>query len=242
MKHLLFAVASTAAFFLPADADAEPRPDPNVVTLPTFIFDQRHAITAGVAFLVEEEGQRYMATAYHVLGPAGGLKTRISPRDVPREVKAIVGLCLGDATTVIMGTPVLPVADARSFDDAGGEADLTFASVPGAGGPPGLKLGDKLPKVGERVWLFLRLVDRDRPTLYPATISEATATYVQYTMEEPSLNLRASSGAPVLNKDGLVVAMHLGYGTRSDALVCVATPAPAIRQRLLAAKQPDKKP
>src|SRR5687767_2264228 len=113
MKRLFFAVASSAVFCLSAFGDTEPRPDPNVITLPTFIFDQRHAITAGVAFLVEEEGERYMATAYHVLGPAGGLKTRIAPRDVPREVKAIVGLCLGDASTVIMGAPVLPVPDAR---------------------------------------------------------------------------------------------------------------------------------
>jgi len=242
MKRLLFAAVFPAAICLPVFAQSEPKPDPNVVTLPTFIFDQRHAITAGVAFLVEEQGQRYMVTAYHVLGPAGGLKTRIAPRDVPHEVKAIVGLCLGDTNTVVVGAPVLPVPDARSFDQAGGEGDVTFAVVPGSGGAQGLKLSDKLPKVGERVWLFLRLVDRDRPTLYPATVSEAAATYVQYTMEEPSLNLRASSGAPVLNKDGAVVAMHLGYGKKSDELSCIAAPAAAIRQRLLAAKQPDKKP
>ena len=242
MKNLLLTAVSAAALCLPTFADTEPRPDPNVVTLPTFIFDQRHAITAGIAFLVEEQGQRYMVTAYHVLGPAGGLKTRIAPRDVPREVKAIVGLCLGDASTVIVGAPVLSVADARPFDEAGGEADLIFASVPGPGGPPGLKLADKLPKAGERVWLFLRLVDRDRPTLYPATVSEATESYVQYAMDEPSLNLRASSGAPVLGKDGAVVAMHLSFGKKSDALVCIATPVTSIRKRLLAAKQAEKKP
>lgn len=242
MKRILLTVASAATLCSPILAQAEPKPDPNVVMLPTFIFDQRHSITAGVAFTVEEQGQRYLTTAYHVLGPAGGLQTRIAPRDVPREVKAIVGLCLGDATSVVLGTPVLPVNDARSFDETGGEADVTFANLPGTGGAAGLRLADKLPKVGERVWLFLRLVDRDRPTLYPATVSEATATLVQYAMEEPSLNLRASSGAPVLNKDGAVVAMHLGYGKKADALVCIAAPAPAIRQRLLAAKQLQKKP
>ena len=242
MKRLLLAAASIAAFCLPTFADSEPKPDPNVITLPTFIFDQRHAITAGVAFLVEEQGQRYMTTAYHVLGPAGGLKTRIAPRDVPREVKAIVGLCLGDASTIVVGAPVLPVLDARPFDETGGEADITFARVSGTGGAAGLKMADKSPKVGERVWLFLRLVDRDRPTLYPATVSEATESFVQYAMDEPSLNLRASSGAPVLNKDGAVVAMHLGYGKKSDALVCIAAPVTAIRQRLLAAKQAEKKP
>jgi hypothetical protein len=242
MKRLILTAASAAAICAPIFARAEPKPDPNVVMLPTFIFDQRHSITAGVAFTLEEQGQRFLTTAYHVLGPAGGLQTRIAPRDVPREVKAIVGLCLGDASTVVLATPVLSVVDARSFDEAGGEADVTFANVPGTGGTAGLKLADKLPKVGERVWLFLRLVDRDRPTLYPATVSEATPTYVQYAMDEPSLNLRASSGAPVLNKDGAVVAMHLGYGKKSDALVCIAAPAQAIRERLSAARQLQKKP
>jgi hypothetical protein len=241
MKRILFLLFSIAALCEPLAVRAEPRPDLNSVTLPTFIFDQRHAITAGVAFLVEEQGQAYLATAYHVLGPAGGLKSKIAPRDVPREVRAMVGLCLGDTRTLLLGSPMLLVSDARSFDEDGGEADVAFAAVKDRGGATPLKLGNALPKVGDRVWVLVRLVDRDRPTLYPATVSEAKPTLVQYAMEDADLNMRAASGAPVLSGDGAVVAMHLGHGKTEDRLVGIAAPAPAIRERLVGAVKDEKK-
>ena len=238
MKTLLFACLVGLAIV----AKAEPRVDTNAVTLPTFIFDQRHAVTAGIAFLFEEGGQQFLATAYHVLGPSGGLRTKIAPRDVPREVKAIAALCLGDGQTVLLTGPALPVPDARSYDANGGEADVTLAPMKTVGGPRPLKLATALPKVGTRVWLFVRLVDRDRPTLYPARIVEAKPTYVQYTLEDEKLNLRAASGAPVVAEDGTVVAMHLGYGKTDEALVGISTPAGAIRERLSAALRPSGKP
>lgn len=213
-------------------AFAEPRPDVNSITLPTFIFENRHAITAGTAFVLEHEGKSYLTTAYHVLGPPGGLKTRISARQVPQEVRAITALCLGDTRTVLLGTPLLLVDDAKPFDESGGESDVTFAVLAYPAGPRALKLSEAELKAGERVWLFARLVDRDRPTLYPATIKEATAAVVQYTMDDAGLNLRGLSGAPVLREDGTVAGMHLGFGATDDALIGAAAPAAAMRQRL----------
>ncbi len=81
MKRILALLA-----IIPALADAEPKPDPNCITLPTFIFDQRHAVTAGVAWPVAEAGKQYLVTAHHILGPAGGIKTQLTPRDDAADV------------------------------------------------------------------------------------------------------------------------------------------------------------
>jgi hypothetical protein len=217
---------------------AEPRPNPNAVTLPTFIFGQRHAVTAGHAFLLEEKGERFLVTAYHVLGPPGGLKTKIAARDVPREVKAIAGLCLGDGETVLLGAPLLLVENAKPFDADGADRDVVFAKVKASGGPTPFTLSSGTLKLGDRVWLFARLLDRDRPMTYPAEITELSPGIVQYRMEDPTLNLRALSGAPVVNADGAVVAMHLGFGQKEEALMGAAAPAAGIRERLSAAPRP----
>lgn len=232
MKRILLAALLVLRCSVPG---AEPRPDPNSITLPTFIFEQRHAITAGVAFLVEEEGRHFLVTAYHVLGPPGGLKAKIPPRDVPREVKGIAGLCLGDGETILLGAPLLLVEDAKPFDPEGADRDVTFALVKTPGRQKPFKLSKATPPVGERVWLFARLLDRDRPTLYPAEITELSPGVVQYRMDDPSLNLRALSGAPVLGTDGSVVAMHLGFGRKDETLVGAAAPAEGLKQRLSAA-------
>ncbi len=219
----------------------EPRPDANALTLPTFLFERRHAITAGVAFLAEENGQRFLVTAYHVLGPAGGLKVRIAPREVPREVKAIAGLCLGESEkVVVVGAPVLLVEDARPIDDQGGEHDVTLALVKDSNGPTPLKLSVKASAVGDRVWLFGRMMDRDRPMTYAGKITQVSATTLQYELEDSSLNLRALSGAPILAEDGSVVGMHLGFGKMDDKLVAAAAPAVAIRERIAAATRKEE--
>ena len=219
----------------------EPRPDANALTLPTFLFERRHAITAGVAFLAEENGQRFLVTAYHVLGPAGGLKTQIAPREVPREVKAIAGLCLGESEkVVVIGAPLLIVEDARAIDDQGGQHDVTLALVKDTGGPTPLKLSEKGAAVGDRVWLFARMMDRDRPMTYAAKITQVSATALQYELEDASLNLRALSGAPIVAEDGSVVGMHLGFGKMDDKLVGAAAPAAAIRERIAAATKKEE--
>jgi hypothetical protein len=233
-RLLLLSLLAASACSLRA---AEPRPDPNCITLPTFVFERRHAITAGVAFLLQENGRRYLVTAYHVLGPPGGLKAKILPRDVPREVKGIAGLCLGDSETILLGAPLLLVEDAKQFDADGADRDMVFALVKSPAPPAALALSKTTPAVGARVWLFARLLDRDRPTPYPAQVTEASPAVLQYRMEDPSLNLRALSGAPVLAEDGTVV-VHLGFGRKEESLIGAAAPAAAIRERLATAAKP----
>ena len=66
-------------------------------------------------------------------------------------------------------------------------------------------------------------------------LSAASATALQYALDDPGLNFRALSGAPVLAEDGTVAGMHLGHGKDGDKLIGAAAPAAAIRERIVAA-------
>jgi hypothetical protein len=237
MKHLLALLA-----LFPAFAGAEPKPDLNCITLPTFIFEQRHATTAGVAWPLAEAGKNYLVTVHHILGPAGGIKTQLSPREVAREVKAVVGLCLGDKTTVLLGMPALLVPNAKLYDENGGDADIMLARLPDLRGVKPLVLAAAAPKKDDPAWIFVRLVDRDRPTLYPVTVIEVTPGFIQYKFEDKSLNLRAATGAPVLNAAGEVISMHLGFGSQISSLIGISCPVTGIRARIREAESGEKQP
>jgi hypothetical protein len=135
----------------------------------------------------------------------------------------------------LLATPLLLVEDAKPFDAEGAERDMAFAVLKGGKRPAPLKLSNAASAVGDRVWLFARLADRDRPSAYGASVTDVSAGTVQYRFDDSSLNLRSLSGAPVIGADGTVVGMHLGYGSKDDKLVGAAAPASAIHERLTAA-------
>lgn len=220
-------------------AEADPKVDANALLLPTFLLEDQPPLSAGFAFLFEEEGQRYAATAYHIFGPPGGLPRKLSPREVPRAVKALAGLCLGDTHTVVVAQPALYVEDARAVDPQGAEADVTIFQVPDTRVKAVVRLASVPAKAGQKVWLLARLVDRAEARLYPAKVLEAAPKVLRYQFENAELNLIACSGAPVVDEFGRVAGMHLGFD-RKDKLTGIAIPAAAVRERLKAAVGEDK--
>jgi hypothetical protein len=237
MKHFFAAIAAAV---LSCVAWADPKADGNALLLPTYIFEQNPPVSAGFAYVFEEAGQRYAATAYHVFGPPGGLRRELSARELPEEVKALAGICMGRGNTVIVAQPALYVEGARAMDAAGAEADVAFFRVPDVRAKAAFRLATIPAKPGDRVWLFARLMDRVEARLYPAKIVVITPKVVRYQFENPALNLVACSGAPVLDEFGVVAAMHLGYVKQGDELSGLAVPASALRERFNAAAGLDR--
>lgn len=232
MNRLL---TSIFAVVLGATALADPKADANALLLPTYIFEAQSPVSAGYAFLFDEGGQRFAATAYHVFGPSGGLRSRMSPRQVADDVKAMAGLCMGNGHTVVVAQPALFVEGARPVDAKGAESDVALFRVPDPRAKAALRLATVPARNGGKVWLFVRLVDRAEARLYPAKLVEVTPKVMRYELENPELNLAACSGAPVLDEFGVVTAMHLGYLKKDGVLSGIAAPAGALRERLAAA-------
>jgi len=231
---------SLALFLLlVVSALAEPKVDRNALLMPTYIFEQQPPISAGFAFIFESGEQRFAATAFHVFGPPGGMRVALSAREIPTEVKALAGLCMGNGSTVVVAQPALNVEDARAVDDKGGEADVTLFRVPDVRAKAALRLATVPAKVGDKVYVLTRLFDRAEARLYPAKIIEATPKMVRYRLDDGTLNLRACSGAPVVDEFGVVVAMHLGYNKTVDGIEGAATPAAAVQEKLNAATKQE---
>jgi len=175
--------------------------------------------TAGTAFAVQLPGQSRMivVTALHLLGPDGGLQGEIQPRDVGRGVKSVVLQDLFDERREVdIGAEALIIPDAAPLGRPSKAGDIIAFWAPKEAKLRPLQLASRAPLEGERVWLAASLEGGAPATqrLHGATVAGLGpfGDYV-YEFDNPQLGLRATSGAPVLNSAGEVVAINLGGGS-----------------------------
>jgi hypothetical protein len=175
-------------------------------------------IAAGTAFPVQFPGQDrpLILTAIHLLGPAGGLPDDVPPTEVPRVVKGITLTdCFNPSGPSIKGGAPVVIPGAGPLGKATKAGDvLAFWGPAGPGFRPG-RLAAASPAKGERVWLAASLREGAPPAqrLHAATVLGVDESGdLEYRYDNPNLSIRATSGAPVLNAAGEVVAINLGGG------------------------------
>ena len=218
-------------------ARAEPRLPSDGLFKPTFLVSNS-SWSAGTSFLVHgSDGKSViLVTCHHLFGPAAGLEQQLTPDDIAREVRGAVGLSMQVKKSIVVAPEYLKVSGAAPMSQKGADHDVAIFVVREAEKLNVFELSEKLPAVGDAVYLFARTLGADEPKLFRATIAESTATGLSYTFDDPKIELRGTSGAPVLNEQGQVVAMNLGGGEQGGKLFGIANPATAIRQVIRSAK------
>jgi len=205
-----------------ATAVAEP-PGSVVDTLcrPTFELKDQ-PLSAGTAFLMETgvaKQPAVLVTAHHLLGPMGGLSTEVAWNDVPKAVKRATCKSIRNAAQTWIGMP-LAIPGAASFNNQTSEGlrDIALLAVQGSTTVKPLKLAAAQPKVGEPVWLVAQLVSGapKEQLLFRARVVRVQDLALNYLVDDPAgtFELRATSGAPVVNARGEVVAVNLA-GSRA---------------------------
>ncbi|MBF5043372.1 trypsin-like peptidase domain-containing protein [Aggregicoccus sp. 17bor-14] len=128
---------------------------------------------------------------------------------------------------------VLP-ATAHGAPPGDNSKDLAAFIAPESAASRVLPLATQNPKVGDDVWLVAEVRGgRSVGThLHRARVVESKRTTLAYTFEDPTLELRATSGAPVVNAKGEVVGVNLGGGHQGDSLYGVAHPVQSVRAHL----------
>jgi S1-C subfamily serine protease len=173
------------------------------------------------------------------LGPAGGLPKNIAPRNVPAAVSKVSLIeCFNETFKVEIDGKPLAILDAAPLRTQSAAGDiLAFWTSPDPRLAP-RPLAERAPNKDEPVWLAAQLVQgapRTRRLHRGAAVGTDEDGDFIFKFENAAISLRATSGAPVLNAAGEVVAINLGAGRKDGQMIGIANPVDRFRKFLEAA-------
>ena len=237
MLPLLLSFTAAAALADP------PRTVVDTLCRPTFELKDQ-PLSAGTAFLMEtgvEKQPVVLVTAHHLLGPMGGLTTEVAWNDVPKSVKRASCKSITAPAQSWTGIP-LAIPGAASFNNQTREGlrDIALLTVQGKPAAKALKLAPAQPKLGDTVWLVAQLVSgapKDK-LLFKAKVSRVQDLALNYIIDDPdgTFELRATSGAPVVNDRGEVVAVNLAGGRVAEGFNLAGISINVVRKALESVK------
>ena len=213
---------------------------PHAVVRPMFMVGDKQ-LHAGTGFVIRAQDRGpVLITAQHLFSPAGGLERTIAWQDMPRAVRSVYATSLDDQLVIVAGGAPLAIEGAEGMSEArlGGDVALFPLTTLGGAVQP-LELAAAPPRVGDRVTLLAEVYSGGTGLRHGATVLEVGADHVAYVFDEP-IELRATSGAPVVDASERVVAINLGGRDLEDGRIVglgnsIASFGPAIQRALAAA-------
>jgi hypothetical protein len=174
---------------------------------------------AGTAFVLASplgKNKKFLSTAHHLFGPDGGVEPQISWQALPKAVKRVTCQSTQAPAWQVIGGHPLAVKDAKSYAENGPKRDIAVFALETA--VPALTLATAEPKVGDLVWLVAQARSGAAPIqlLHKARVVEVSSDQLVYAYENKSIGLGGSSGAPVVNEFGQVVAVNFGGGKSAE--------------------------
>ncbi len=231
-----------------ADKPKPPAAPPGFVFGQTFVTDTGQ-IGAGTGFFARlpDYPRPILLTALHVLGPAGGLPKDVLPTEVPKVVKRLQLQDCFDATrTLSFTSEPLVIPEAAPLGKEGKAGDILAFWAPAKAKVHVLSLAAEAPKKGDPLWLVALVAEGPREQrLHPATMEGLTdqGGYT-YWFDDPKLtkrSMRGTSGAPVINAQGRLVAIHSGSGEQDGKLFGGGNPVERFKPYLEAAAKKSSK-
>ena len=249
-ERLAQKTAEVARAKLGARTERPDRPDrddpPPTLSAASFAFQPSFATSEGKDF---QAGKMVLArvpaapggllglSCIHIFGPDGGLARQIGSADLPAFVKKTTLIASDGGRTEIGAAFAVP--GARPFSSQGrglpdASTDLSLFRAPSELATHALELASDDPAVGDRVWLLARVAGGAAPDvfLHPAHVRVASDQILGYEFENNKLNLTATSGAPIVNAQGKVVALNLGGGLQGGKLNVFGNPISSVRKKI----------
>jgi hypothetical protein len=189
---------------------ARPTADENAVLQPAFTVEGR-SLQSGTAFLVKlASGPVLLVTAHHLFGPDGGWQRDLTWEELPKLVTGVRATSVGGA--VVTGKNALAMEGTATFHGNPAGGDVAAFRIGETGAATVLSLAPTAPKVGDRIFLLAQ-VGSDKLLRHAATVKQVSPQHVVYKFDD-ALDLRATSGAALVDAENRVVAINLGGGGR----------------------------
>jgi hypothetical protein len=221
-----------------AQAPADPPQIPDsFVFRPTF-HTSSGDVPAGTAFAVTIPGQNRLVllSAIHLLGPMGGLEADIAAEKIGTEVAELTLAPLFRGGEISLPARAITIPGASPMGNAAaGPGDVVAFWLPPNDVFEPLTLATENPPAGMRVWLVASLLGGAPASqrLHAARITaDEQADSVYYIFDKSGLEMRATSGAPIVDSEGRVVAINLGGGERKGHPFGVGNPVGRFRPAL----------
>jgi hypothetical protein len=187
-----------------------------ILYVPTFkMFSEQS--TAGTAFVIFHDKQLYGVTAQHLLGLAGGLSRDYAGTDLESQLKKVTFEPLFDGYENLISKQHTPIKTTETGASESFQSDLFITPLKTVDSLP-LLLASNPPEPGDKVLLFAAVMDSE-DLLHPAIVMSFDEDVLSYVFLNKNLNLRATSGAPVLNEAYEVIGVNLAGGTSPEGHV-----------------------
>ncbi|KYF58086.1 hypothetical protein BE08_41145 [Sorangium cellulosum] len=196
-------------------------------------------LSAGTAFFVSIPGEASPLglTAHHLFGEAGGLERQVSATELGQLVRAVrfreIDL---DEEGPLPAGPMVVLPSAGHAREAGDwSTDVAAFRAPARLSPRALRLAPRNAAPGEPVWLVAEVLGGDSAgqRLHRARVVHSEPALLAYRFEDTTLELRATSGAPVVNAGGEVVGLQVSGGPEGDILWGNAHPVESVRDHVM---------
>lgn len=220
-----------------APSTAAPNIPRSSIHRPTFVTSEGE-IDAGTAFAVRLSpgAQPIVVTALHLLGEAGGHPRDIPAAEAPKVLRRVVLLeCFPPFTERTATGPVIAIPDAAPLGVESNAGDVLAVRMPDARGIAALPIATDPPAEGAPIWLVAEVTfaEDDAPFMHRAiVIGQDPDGNLVYRYDAKEIDLVATSGAPVVNAAGEVVAINLGGGTERGETFGVGNPMTRVRPLL----------
>ena len=220
--HAAFAAAlcivAGAAAAAPASAASAAPTSTDAIFRPVFTTPQG-PLNAGTAFVARLERceEPVLLTALHLFGPGGGLTQPMSPDDVKHGVSQAEFTGFGrNAKHMLFEVSSLTPEDAKACCDnqpMRGVGDVAAFTAPARLTSIALPMATDSAVPGQRVTLLASLLgSSDAGLRHDAVVIGMQDGFLLYKFDDPNIQLRATSGAPVVDAAGRVVAINLSGG------------------------------
>lgn len=172
---------------------------------------------AGTAFAIKHNGKYYIVSAQHLIGTAGGLTKDYLGRDMTSIFKKATFSPIYSGYKNIESSTFILIKNAEPISDSTAKNDIFIAPIESLDSTP-LTLANKRSVKGDRVTLYSRVASSDE-TMHKATVARSSNDELVYVYDDENINLRATSGAPILNESYQVVGINLAGGDTPDGRV-----------------------